>query len=130
MAQLQIVKSAAALPIFSPMLDEDQLLHVKNPASGCRVLATHGPCNACEGGKSATCSGQEFLVLCDEVDSVDLFCSLEQEETLACSVHRSLLAEVFVHMGRPGGVSTDIRPLSFVHLPPVWRGAPTVFSAA
>ena len=61
---------------------------------------------------------------------MDLFCSLEQEETLACSVHRSLLAEVFVHMGRPGGVSTDIRPLSFVHLPPVWRGAPTVFSAA
>ena len=63
MAQLQIVKSAAVLPIFSPMLDEDQLLHVKSPASGCRVLATHGLCNPCEGGKSATSSGQEFLAL-------------------------------------------------------------------
>ena len=66
----------------------------------------------------------------DEVDSVVLLCSSEREGALACSVHRPLLAEVLVHVGRPGGVSIDIRSLSFVHLPPVLRGAPTVFPAA
>ena len=66
----------------------------------------------------------------DEVDAVVFICSLEREAALACSVYRPLLAEVLVHVGRPGGASIDIRPLSFVHLPPVVRGAPTVFSAS
>ena len=72
---------------------------------------------------------QGYVPICEEY-VVDCICPSEQEEALACSVHRFLLAEVLVHVGRPGGASIDVRSLSLVHLPPVVRGAPAVFSAS